>query len=451
MKVGIRFDESKAREFLEDGQLKKAQADALEAAKKLLTGTGKGNDMLGWVDLPCNYDKEEFARIKKAAEKIRSDSEVVISIGIGGSYLGIKAAVEFLNGIYAEILPKEKKKNPDVYFCGCNISGSYMRRIIDILGDRDFSIIVISKSGTTTEPAIAFRIFKDILIKKYGEEEAYKRIYAVTDKARGAMKTEADANGYETFVIPDNVGGRYSVLTPVGLLPIAAAGGDIDAMMKGAADMRELCFQEDLEKNEAMRYAICRQIMYRSGKCLEILENYEPSLHSINEWCKQLMAESEGKDHKGLFPVGMDFTTDLHSLGQYIQDGQRIMFETVIDLDEVPEDIEIISDEKNLDQLNYIAGKNMSYVNGCAREGTILAHLDGGSPSFVIHVPREDEYCLGQLFYMFEFAVAVSGYMMDVNPFNQPGVEDYKRNMFALLGKPGYEEETEKIKSRMGR
>ena len=449
MKERVRFDESRAISFIDRDEFEKAAQDAKTAAKVLLSGTGEGNDKLGWIDLPCNYDKDEFARVKKAAEKIRNESEVVISIGIGGSYLGIKAAVEFLKGIYAEKLSKEQRGGPELYFCGSNISGSYTKRILDILGNRDFSIIVISKSGTTTEPAIAFRIFKEKLIAKYGEAEAYKRIYAVTDKEIGAMKTEADANGYETFVIPDDVGGRYSVLTPVGLLPIAAAGGDLDALMAGAEFMREICFKENPEENDAMRYAICRQIMYRKGKCLEILENYEPSLHSINEWCKQLMAESEGKDHKGLFPVGMDFTTDLHSLGQYIQDGPRIMFETVLDLDEAPADIEIMPDEKNLDQLNYIAGKDMSYVNGCARDGTILAHMDGGSPSFIIHIPKEDEYSLGQLFYMLEFAIGVSGYMTGVNPFNQPGVEDYKRNMFALLGKPGYEEETSNIKSRI--
>ena len=449
MKERVRFDESRAMSFMDKAELEKAASDAVEAVGTLLGGTGKGNDKIGWIDLPCNYDKDEFARIKTAAKKIRSESEVVISIGIGGSYLGIKAAVEFLNGLYAENLPKEMRKGPELYFCGCNISGSYIKRIIDIMGDRDFSVIVISKSGTTTEPAIAFRIFKEKLIAKYGAAEAYKRIYAVTDREKGAMKTEADANGYETFVIPDDIGGRFSVLTPVGLLPIAVAGGDIDALMQGAADMREECLKENSKENDALRYAICRQVMYRNGKSVEIMENYEPALHSINEWWKQLMAESEGKEHKGIFPVGMDFTTDLHSLGQYIQDGQRIMFETVMDLDEVPADIEIMPDEKNLDQLNYIAGKNMSFVNGCAREGTILAHLDGGSPTFVIHIPKQNEYSLGQLFYFFEFALGVSGYMTGVNPFDQPGVEDYKRNMFALLGKPGYEKETEKIKSRI--
>ena len=434
----IKFDHSRALEFVTEQDLEAIKNDVMAAKKTLIDGTGEGNDFIGWVNLPVDYDKEEYARIKKAAAKIQSDSDVLLVIGIGGSYLGARAAIEALTNTFYNSQDKKNRKTPQIFFCGNNISASYTQDLIDLIDGRDFSINVISKSGTTTEPAIAFRIFKKLLEDKYGEAEAAKRIYATTDKARGALKTLADKNGYEEFVVPDDVGGRYSVLTAVGLLPIAAAGIDIDAMMKGAADAREACMNEDYCSNNALLYAAFRNILYRKGKSIEIMADYEPRLHFIAEWWKQLYGESEGKDGKGIYPASVDFTTDLHSLGQFIQDGSRIMFETVLTIDENDTKIIMSEDPENLDQLNYLAGKDMDFVNKAAQEGTIQAHTDGKTPNLVVHIQKQDAYNLGELFYTFEFACGVSGYMLGVNPFNQPGVETYKKNMFKILGKPGY-------------
>ena len=420
-----------------------------QAKDVLVSKNGAGNDFLGWIDLPVDYDKEEFSRIEKAAEKIKKDSDVLIVIGIGGSYLGARAAIEFLRHGFYNSLPKEKRGTPEIYYVGNSISSTYLQGVIDVIGDRDFSVNVISKSGTTTEPAIAFRIFKKMLEDKYGQEEAAKRIYATTDKARGALKDLATKEGYESFVVPDDVGGRFSVLTAVGLLPIAVSGADIKALMDGAASGRELALNEKFEDNEAMKYAAIRNILLRKGKSVEVLANYEPALHYIGEWWKQLYGESEGKDQKGIFPAAVDFTTDLHSMGQFIQDGARIMFETVMNVEEARETITIEKEAEDLDGLNYLAGKTMDFVNKSAMNGTILAHTDGNVPNLMIKIPKMDEFHLGQLFYFFEFACGVSGYILGVNPFNQPGVESYKRNMFALLGKPGYEEEREALLKRL--
>lgn len=386
--------------------------------------------------MPVDYDKEEFDRIKKAAKKIQSDSDVLICIGIGGSYLGAQAAIEFLN---SNFYGKEDNGMPTVVFCGNSLSGSYLYDLIEWVGDKDFSINVISKSGTTTEPSVAFRIFKDKLIKKYGKEEAAKRIYATTDRQKGALKTEADAEGYEEFVVPDDIGGRYSVLTAVGLLPIAASGADIDELMKGAADARADYTDTDLSKATPYQYAAIRNILYRKGYTTEIVENYEPSLRMFGEWCKQLMGESEGKDQKGIWPSSANFTTDLHSLGQYIQEGLRNLFETVIRVENPRHDVKIPGDEKNLDQLNFLEGKSLNYVNDRAYEGVVLAHTDGGVPVMTINIPDQTAHTLGYMIYFFELAIAISGYLNGINPFNQPGVEAYKRNMFGLLNKPGYE------------
>ncbi|MDE6492781.1 MAG: glucose-6-phosphate isomerase, partial [Lactobacillus sp.] len=406
------------------------------ANTELREGTGAGSDFRGWLNLPVDYDKEEFARIKKAAKKIQSDSDVLICIGIGGSYLGAQAAIEFLN---SNFYGKEESDMPTVVFCGNSLSGSYLYDLIEWLGDKDFSINVISKSGTTTEPSVAFRIFKDKLIKKYGKEEAAKRIYATTDRQKGALKTEADAEGYEEFVVPDDVGGRYSVLSAVGLLPIAASGANIDELMKGAADARADYTETDLSKPSPYQYAAIRNILYRKGYTTEIVENYEPSLRMFGEWCKQLMGESEGKDQKGIYPSSANFTTDLHSLGQYIQEGLRNLFETVIRVENPRHDVKIPGDDKNLDQLNFLEGKSLNYVNDRAYEGVVLAHTDGGVPVMTVNIPDQTEHTLGYLIYFFELAIAISGYLNGINPFNQPGVEAYKRNMFGLLNKPGYE------------
>ncbi|MBR5738854.1 MAG: glucose-6-phosphate isomerase, partial [Lachnospiraceae bacterium] len=370
-------------------------------------------------------------------------------IGIGGSYLGARAANEFLNHSFYNNLPKTKRKAPEIYYLGTSISGAYLKDLVDLIGDKDFSINVISKSGTMTEPAIAFRIFKELAEKKYGKEEAAKRIYATTDKARGALKTLATAEGYETFVVPDDVGGRYSVLTAVGLLPIAASGADIRALMQGAADMREICLNNDVNDNDALLYAALRNLFLNAGKSIEITSNYEPSFHFVAEWWKQLYGESEGKDGKGLFPASVDFTTDLHSMGQFIQDGTRIMFETVVDIEDDGKTVQIRKEKEDLDGLNYLAGKDLAFVNRCAMNGTLLAHTDGQVPNLLIHVADRSAYALGQLFYFYEFACGVSGYMLGVNPFNQPGVESYKKNMFALLGKPGYEEQQKELLKRL--
>ena len=432
----INFDSSKLTPFVHENELGEMQAMVNAANTELRDGTGAGNDFRGWLDLPVDYDKDEFARIKKAAKKIQNDSEVLVCIGIGGSYLGAQAAIEFLN---SNFYGKEKTDMPTVVFCGNSLSGSYLYDLIEWVGDKDFSINVISKSGTTTEPSVAFRIFKDKLIKKYGKEEAAKRIYATTDRQKGALKTEADAEGYEEFVVPDDIGGRYSVLTAVGLLPIAAAGADIDALMKGAADARADYTDTDVHKNSPYQYAALRNILYRKGYTTEIVENYEPNLRMFGEWCKQLMGESEGKDNKGIWPSSANFTTDLHSLGQYIQEGLRNLFETVIRVEKPRHDVKIPGDEKNLDQLNFLEGKSLNYVNDRAYEGVVLAHTDGGVPVMTVNIPDQTEHTLGYMIYFFELAIAISGYLNGINPFNQPGVEEYKRNMFGPLNKPGYE------------
>ena len=445
----VTFDYSKASGFVQEHEIEYMSELAEQAKDRLLARTGAGNDFLGWIDLPVDYDKEEFDRILKAAEKIKSDSDVLVVIGIGGSYLGARAAIEFLGHSFANEVSREIRKAPEIYFAGNSISSTYLKDLIDVIGDRDFSVNVISKSGTTTEPAIAFRVFKELLEKKYGKEGAAGRIYATTDKAKGALKNLATEEGYETFVVPDDVGGRFSVLTAVGLLPIAASGADITKLMEGAAAARKDAVEKDFAENDAMKYAAVRNILLRKGKVVEVLANYEPGLHYVSEWWKQLYGESEGKDQKGIFPASVDLTTDLHSMGQFIQDGNRIMFETVMNVEKSREEIIINEEPVDLDGLNYLAGKNMDFVNKSAMNGTILAHTDGNVPNLRVNIPAQDEYSLGQLFYFFEFACGVSGYLLGVNPFNQPGVESYKKNMFALLGKPGYEEEREALLKRL--
>lgn len=434
----VTFNPKKAYSILKAGEYMGLKQQVLAAREILLGKKAPGADFTGWIDLPINYDKEEFDRIKKAAAKIQKESEVLVVIGIGGSYLGARAAIDFVKGSMYNSLPADKRSTPEILYAGNCISPDYTKQIIDIIGDRDFSVNVISKSGTTTEPAIAFRLFKEMLVKKYGAEKAADRIYATTDKERGALKTQADSEHYETFVVPDDIGGRYSVLTAVGLLPIAVAGIDIDALMSGAADARKRALEDNYESNDILQYVAARNILLNKGKEIEVLVNYEPSLHYVSEWWKQLFGESEGKDQKGLFPASLDFTTDLHSMGQYLQDGRRIMFETVMSIGASMDDITISKEDDDLDGLNYLAGKGMHYVNQNAMEATIEAHADGGVPSLVIDIPCRNEYCLGQLFYFFEFACGVSGYLLGVNPFDQPGVESYKKNMFRLLGKPGY-------------
>ena len=445
--MGIKLKLSGTENFVRNEEYAKIQPAVKMASDLLYSGKGAGNDYIGWVDLPNNYDKDEFERIKKAAKKIQSNSEVLIVIGIGGSYLGGRAALEFVNGV--NFNKKVHKGIPEVYFVGKSISSDYLSDIIEILGDRDFSINVISKSGTTTEPAIAFRIFKKIIEDKYGKEGAKERIFATTDKARGALKSMCNTEGYETFVIPDDVGGRFSVLTPVGLLPMAAAGIDIDAVMQGASDAVATYKNDDLENNDCLKYAATRQILGRKGKAIEILANYEPSLTMFGEGYKQLYAESEGKDGKGIFPVSANFSTDLHSIGQFIQDGSRNLFETVLWVENAKKNITIETDAENLDGLNFVADKTIQYVNSKAYAGTFLAHVDGGVPTMVIEVEKSDAYNFGQLVYFFEKALAISGYMLGVNPFDQPGVEAYKKNMFALLGKPGYEDRKAELEERL--
>lgn len=428
----------------------KAIYPQVEAAHKTLEAkNGPGSDFLGWMYLPRDYDKEEFARIKAAAKKIQSDSDVLLVIGIGGSYLGARAAIEFLSHSFYNVLDKSVRKTPEIYFCGNSISSTYLKHLMDVVGDRDFSINMISKSGTTTEPAIAFRVFKEKLEAKYGKKGAAERIYATTDKAKGSLKHLSDEEGYETFVVPDDVGGRFSVLTAVGLLPIAVSGADIDKLMEGAASGRKRALENDFEENDALQYAALRNILLRKGKSVEILANYEPAVHYVSEWWKQLFGESEGKDNKGLFPASVDLTTDLHSMGQFIQDGSRVMFETVINIDTPREELTIGEEPVDLDGLNYLAGKTVDFVNKSAMNGTILAHTDGQVPNFMVTVPEVNEFYLGELFYFFEFACGVSGYLLGVNPFNQPGVESYKKNMFALLGKPGYEAQREELLKRL--
>lgn len=449
MSKKVTFDYAKAAPFVSENEVELMKKLTLDAKEQLLSREGAGNDFLGWIDLPEKYDKEEFSRIKKAAEKIQKDSDVLLVIGIGGSYLGARAAIEFLRHSFYNMVDKSIRKTPEIYFVGNSISSTYIRHLMDVIGERDFSINMISKSGTTTEPAIAFRVFKEMMEKKYGKAEAAKRIYATTDKVRGSLKGLATEEGYETFVVPDDVGGRFSVLTAVGLLPIAVSGADIDKLMEGAQAGRKQALEADFAENDALKYAALRNILLRKGKEIEILANYEPGVHYVSEWWKQLYGESEGKDKKGIFPASVDLTTDLHSMGQYIQDGARIIFETVIDIETSREEILIGEEPVDLDGLNYLAGKSVDFVNKSAMNGTILAHTDGQVPNLLIHVPEVNEYYLGQLFYFFEFACGVSGYLLGVNPFNQPGVESYKKNMFALLGKPGYEAQREELLKRL--
>ncbi|MGB8452694.1 MAG: glucose-6-phosphate isomerase [Anaerocolumna sp.] len=449
MSKNVTFDYSAAKGFIAESEIKMIEKIAENAKAELLNKTGAGNDFLGWIDLPVDYDKEEIKRIQAAAEKIKKDSEVLLVIGIGGSYLGARAAIEFLRHSFYNSVSKEIRKTPEIYYVGNNISSIYISHLIEVIGDRDFSINMISKSGTTTEPAIAFRVFKKMLNEKYGKEEAAKRIYATTDKSRGALKNLAMEEGYESFVVPDDVGGRYSVLTAVGLLPIAASGADITKLMEGAQSMREHCLNNSFASNDSMLYAAVRNILLRKGKNIEIVANYEPSLHYVSEWWKQLYGESEGKDQKGIFPAAVDLTTDLHSMGQFIQDGQRTMFETVINLEKASHEIIMEEEDIDLDGLNYLAGKSVDFINKSAMNGTRLAHTDGNVPNLIVNLPEQNEFFLGELFYFFEFACGVSGYMLGVNPFDQPGVESYKKNMFALLGKPGFEKQREELLKRL--
>lgn len=445
----IRFDYSKALPFFSEHELTYIRDAVKLAHHSLHEKTGAGNDFLGWLDLPLNYDKEEFSRIQKAAEKIKRDSDVLLVIGIGGSYLGARAAIEMLQHSFYNVLPKDKRTTPQIIFVGNNISSTYMKDVMDLLDGKDFSVNVISKSGTTTEPAIAFRLFRKLLEEKYGVEEARTRIYATTDQARGALKTLANEEGYESFVIPDDVGGRYSVLTAVGLLPIAVSGADIQAMMEGAAKASEDFSESELENNLAYQYAAVRNILYRKGKTIEMLINYEPGLQYFSEWWKQLFGESEGKDQKGIFPASANFSTDLHSLGQYVQEGRRDLFETIIKVEKPRHELVIEEAESDLDGLNYLAGKTIDFVNNKAFEGTMLAHTDGGVPNLIVSIPQLDAYTFGYLVYFFEKACALSGYLLGVNPFDQPGVEAYKVNMFALLGKPGFEEKKAELEKRL--
>ncbi|HIT05470.1 MAG TPA: glucose-6-phosphate isomerase [Candidatus Scybalocola faecipullorum] len=445
----VTFDYSKATSFIKEHEIANMKKLVLDAKEELVNKTGAGNDFLGWIDLPVNYDKEEFARIKKSAEKIKSDSDVLLVIGIGGSYLGARAAIEFLGHNFFNMVSKEIRKAPEIYFVGNNLSSTYIQGLIDVIGDRDFSINMISKSGTTTEPAVAFRVFKELLEKKYGKKEAGKRIYCTTDKAKGALKNLANEEGYESFVVPDDVGGRFSVLTAVGLLPIAVSGADIDQLMAGAAAARKRSLENAFEDNDALLYAAIRNILLRKGKSVEITASYEPSLLYIGEWWKQLFGESEGKDGRGLFPASVTLTADLHSMGQFIQDGSRIMFETVLDVEKPTHDIVIQEEEVDLDGLNYLAGKTVDFINKSAMNGTAIAHTDGDVPNLKFTIPSQDAFSLGELFYIYEFACGVSGYVLGINPFDQPGVESYKKNMFALLGKPGYEELAQKLAERI--
>ena len=444
--MALKLNDKYVKDFISAEELN-AMAPAIEDAhEKVINKSGEGADFLGWVDLPVNYDKEEFARIQKAAEKIKSDSKALVVIGIGGSYLGARAAIEFCTSQNYNLVSKD---TPNIYFSGNSISGAALSELVDLVKDVDFSINVISKSGTTTEPAISFRIFRELLIEKYGEEEAAKRIYVTTDKEKGTLKEFSDKAGYETFVVPDDVGGRYSVLTAVGLLPIAVAGIDIEKMMKGAQDAREAYSVCDIEKNDCYKYAAIRNLLLGKGKAVELMVAYEPDFTMMNEWFKQLFGESEGKDGKGIFPASVICSTDLHSMGQYIQDGVRMLFETSVVFSKPKREVVIKEDEVNADGLNFLAGKTMDFVNRKAYEGTLLAHVDGGVPNICIEIPEMNEYEFGYLVYFFEKACAISGYVLGVNPFNQPGVESYKKNMFALLGKPGYEAQAAELLARL--
>lgn len=442
LKLNTKYIES----FINEDELAGVKSQVELAAATLHNKTGLGNDFLGWLELPENYDKDEFERIKKAAEKIKSNSEILIVIGIGGSYLGARAAIDLLKSPFYNNLSKD---TPDIYFVGNNISPTYLNQVISLCEGKDFSVNVISKSGTTTEPALAFRIFRDMVEKKYGKDGAKDRIFCTTDKSRGTLKQLADTEGYETFVIADDVGGRFSVLTAVGLLPIAVAGCDIDAIMDGAKKAQEE-LMADFDNNDCYKYTAIRNIFYRKGKSVELLVSYDPNFAMMAEWYKQLFGESEGKDGKGLFPSSVIFSTDLHSMGQFIQDGSRIMFETVVDIKNVQQDLFLKNDEQNLDGLNFLTNQNMSVVNRKAFEGTILAHTEGGVPNLVLELEDTKEFSFGYMVYFFEKACAVSGYMLGVNPFNQPGVESYKANMFALLGKPGYEDKKAELEAKLG-
>ena len=443
----LKLDLSNASSFLPQDYLT-SRMDALEKARVMLAEhNGPGGDFTGWVRLPVDYDKEEFARIQAAAEKIRADSDVLVVIGIGGSYLGARAVIELLGSADHKLAPNK----PEIFFAGNGLSTDAMCELMDYLEGKDWSINIISKSGTTTEPAVAFRLFKSLLEEKYGKEAACKRIYATTDAHKGALKGLADTEGYEEFVVPDDVGGRYSVLTAVGLLPIAVAGADIDALMAGAAKAMELYNTPNLSENDCYKYAATRNILYNKGKCTEVMVSYEPCYAMMNEWWKQLYGESEGKDNKGLFPASVIFSTDLHSMGQYIQDGRRTLFETVVLIDEPKHQITLGNDPTDVDGLNYLEGRTMAFINEKAFEGTVLAHNDGGVPNVVLHVSDFSEDSLGQLIYFFEKACAISGYLLGVNPFDQPGVESYKKNMFALLGKPGYEDAKAALEKRLSR
>lgn len=444
--MAVKLNDKYLSQFLGENEYKGIAPAVRAAHETLASKSGLGNDFLGWVNLPTDYDKEEFVRIKKAAEKIKKDSKVLIVIGIGGSYLGARAAIEALKSTLYNSL---KKDTPEIYFVGNSISPTYLNEVISLVEGRDFSVNIISKSGTTTEPALAFRVFRELLEERYGAEGAKSRIYATTDKARGTLKELSDRNGYETFVIPDDVGGRYSVLTAVGLLPIACAGCDIDALMKGAKDAQDNLNDPDINKNDCYKYAAIRNILYRKGYKAEMLVAYENSFVMMNEWFKQLYGESEGKDKKGIYPTSATFSTDLHSLGQFIQDGSKILFETVIQFEKPQKDFFLKDDPENNDGLNFLSGQNMSVVNRKAFEGTILAHTEGGTPNTVLEIPQLNEYELGYLIYFFEKACAISGYLMGVNPFDQPGVESYKKNMFALLGKPGYEDRKAELEAKL--
>jgi glucose-6-phosphate isomerase len=443
----ISFDYKNALSFMQQSEVDNLGEFVKTAHHMLHEKKGPGSDYLGWVDLPEAYDKEEFARIKEAAKRIRSNSDALVVIGIGGSYLGARAAIDALTHTFHN----QMKDTTQVYFAGQNISPSYITHLLELLEGKDISVNVISKSGTTTEPAIAFRIFRDYMEKKYGKEEAKKRIYATTDKAKGALKQVADEEGYETFVIPDDVGGRYSVLTAVGLLPIATAGLDIDKMMEGAAAAAKKYNNPELESNESYQYAAVRNALYRKGKTIELLVNYEPNLHYVSEWWKQLFGESEGKDQKGLFPASVDFTTDLHSMGQYVQEGRRDLLETVLQVKKPAIDVTIQEDPANIDGLNFLAGKTMDEVNKNAFQGTVLAHVDGNVPNLAVELDELNEFTFGEMVYFFEKACGISGLLMGVNPFDQPGVEAYKRNMFALLGKPGFEAEKAELMKRLSK
>lgn len=446
----IKFDYSKVLgQFVAPHELDYMQMHVSAADAALRQATGPGAEMTGWLNLPEDYDKAEFARIQKAAEKIQSDSQVLVVIGIGGSYLGARAAIDFLSSSFVNLQTADERKAPQILYAGNSISSNYLADLVEYVKDKDFSVNVISKSGTTTEPAIAFRVFKELLIEKYGQEEANGRIYATTDKAKGAVKVEADANNWETFVVPDSVGGRFTVLTPVGLLPIAASGADITKLMEGANAARNAYSSEKIAENEAYQYAVLRNILYRKGYVTEVLANYEPSLQYFGEWWKQLAGESEGKDQKGIYPTSANFSTDLHSLGQFIQEGYRNLFETVIRVENPRKNITIPTEEADLDGLGYLQGKDVDFVNKKATDGVLLAHTDGGVPNTFLTIPGQDEFTLGYTIYFFEIAIAMSGYLNGVNPFDQPGVEAYKKNMFALLGKPGFEELSAELNARL--